>query len=224
MERKGKSVTVDGLSIEVTYKKVKRLNLRANPLNGQIRISAPPWISCQQIERFVRLHMDWLRRQLAREAENKPLSTWPVWGLPYALDISESARNRIEVQGQTLKLEIRGPATNQSTQTLLRLWQKEQVTIQGRVLLTDWAKRMNLEEPSFGVRLMSSRWGSCRPAKKAITLNSALASYRVEALEYVIVHELAHFYVHNHGPEFRAIMKAHLPDWKEREMLLRPER
>jgi predicted metal-dependent hydrolase len=38
--------------------------------------------------------------------------------------------------------------------------------------------------------------------------------------EYVVLHELAHLLVFNHGKEFKALMTAHMPDWRERERAL----
>lgn len=75
--------------------------------------------------------------------------------------------------------------------------------------------------PDLLVRDMTSRWGVCHPAKQRITLNLKLAAYPPEALEYVVVHEYAHFAVAGHGPEFWAEVARVLPDWKARRALLR---
>ena len=75
--------------------------------------------------------------------------------------------------------------------------------------------------PDLLVRDMTSRWGVCHPAKKRITLNLKLAAYPPEALEYVVVHEYAHFAVPGHGPDFWAEVARVLPDWKSRRALLR---
>jgi predicted metal-dependent hydrolase len=40
--------------------------------------------------------------------------------------------------------------------------------------------------------------------------------------EYVIVHELIHLKVPNHGPLFSALLAAYLPDWKQRARRGRP--
>jgi predicted metal-dependent hydrolase len=47
---------------------------------------------------------------------------------------------------------------------------------------------------------MRQRWGSCTPEDRAIRISSRLAAYPAWVLDYVLVHELAHFIVASHGP------------------------
>ena len=60
---------------------------------------------------------------------------------------------------------------------------------------------------------MKSLWGSCQWRKRLITLNAELARVPRELVEYVVVHELTHLRVHDHGPQFKALMNARLPQW-----------
>ena len=39
----------------------------------------------------------------------------------------------------------------------------------------------------------------------------------VKLADYVILHELAHLFIHNHGPQFRALLDRSMPDWKKRQ-------
>ena len=43
-----------------------------------------------------------------------------------------------------------------------------------------------------------------------------------EAVDLVVVHELAHIQHKNHGPAFYALLASVFPDHKERKKLLRP--
>ena len=40
-------------------------------------------------------------------------------------------------------------------------------------------------------------------------------------IEYVVVHELAHIKYHNHKKEFYSLIEKFLPDYKEREKILK---
>lgn len=51
-----------------------------------------------------------------------------------------------------------------------------------------------------------------------ITLASDLTERETEFQDFVIVHELLHFRVPNHGKLFKALMTAHLPNWREHDM------
>lgn len=62
---------------------------------------------------------------------------------------------------------------------------------------------------------MKTRWGTCNTTQKRVWFNVQLAEKPKECLEYVILHELAHLKVSNHGMAFRAIMDKHMPQWQE---------
>ena len=62
---------------------------------------------------------------------------------------------------------------------------------------------------------MTSRWGVCNIKNKNITLNLELSKYKVECLEYVIIHELSHFIHPNHSPSFWSLVSKYCPKYKE---------
>jgi predicted metal-dependent hydrolase len=79
-----------------------------------------------------------------------------------------------------------------------------------------WAARMGVHPQRVQFREMTRKWGSCSSVEN-ITLNTRLTWLPARLVEYVVVHELVHLRVFNHGKEFKAMMSQHLPDWQERE-------
>lgn len=75
--------------------------------------------------------------------------------------------------------------------------------------------------PTLKVRAMKTRWGVCHITKRQITLNLRLAQYPRAAVEYVILHEYAHFLQGNHSPAFWATVGRFMPDYKARKALLK---
>lgn len=71
------------------------------------------------------------------------------------------------------------------------------------------------------IRDMTASWGVCHPRQRSITFALRLANKPLAAQEYVVVHELCHFYRADHSPAFWAHVAAILPDWKQRRALLR---
>lgn len=65
------------------------------------------------------------------------------------------------------------------------------------------------------VRDMHTRWGSCNTQTHHINLSLMLATRSDAELDYVILHELVHTAVPNHGPEFYALMDRFMPGWKK---------
>ncbi len=85
-----------------------------------------------------------------------------------------------------------------------------------RALVNVWAMKMGLQPKRVTLRPMQRKWGSCSN-RDNITLNTALTWLPYHLAEYVVVHELVHLRVFNHGAEFRKMMSAYLPNWCERE-------
>ena len=73
-----------------------------------------------------------------------------------------------------------------------------------------------------GVRITGARtrFGSCS-AKNSLCFSCFLMRCPEEAVDLVVVHELCHIRVKNHGPAFYALLEQTLPDWRERKRLLR---
>lgn len=87
-------------------------------------------------------------------------------------------------------------------------------------LISQWSAAIGVDEPSFTVRRMRSRWGTCNTQTRRITLNLELARRDRELLEYVVVHELAHLIERGHNARFYSVMDAALPDWRDRRRVL----
>ncbi len=77
--------------------------------------------------------------------------------------------------------------------------------------------------PSFGLRIrqMKTRWGVNNVTKHIITLNSELLKYEETLIDYVIVHELCHFYEANHSSRFWEQVRLRYPDYKMARKKLR---
>ena len=88
-------------------------------------------------------------------------------------------------------------------------------------LVAKWERIMGVRAGKLAYRNMTSRWGSCQPKTGRICINTRLALYPPECLEYIVVHELCHLIVPGHGPQFKALLDAYLPDWRQRNAKLK---
>lgn len=83
-----------------------------------------------------------------------------------------------------------------------------------------WATRMQVQLHQIHLRNMRTKWASISTNGR-LTLNKELLDVPKSLGEYVIVHELAHLLAPNHGKVFKSFMYAYMPDWEEREQVLR---
>ena len=84
----------------------------------------------------------------------------------------------------------------------------------------EWAVKLDVRVQSITVRPMSNKWASCSTAGK-LNFNSELLSFDSDVADYVIVHELLHFFVPNHGKLWKSLMRAHLGDYESLDNRLR---
>ena len=87
-------------------------------------------------------------------------------------------------------------------------------------LVAQYAARMGVEPAGITVTGARTRFGSCSP-KNRLSFSFRLMEYPMEAIEYVVVHELAHIRHKNHGPDFYKEIEAVLPHWQDANRLLK---
>lgn len=73
----------------------------------------------------------------------------------------------------------------------------------------------NIPIPNLKIRKMKTRWGVCNTRSHNVTLNFELFRYDIECLDYVIIHELAHFLEPNHSKKFWSVVEKYCPNYKE---------
>jgi predicted metal-dependent hydrolase len=73
-----------------------------------------------------------------------------------------------------------------------------------------WAKKIRVTPARIQVQRMSQKWASCSPGG-VVTFSTDLLGENRAFGEAVIVHELIHLKVPNHGPVFRSLLTAYLP-------------
>lgn len=78
-----------------------------------------------------------------------------------------------------------------------------------------FAKKAKVKIRQVTVRPMTRKWASCS-TNGNFTFNAELLGMDQSLGEYVILHELLHYYVPNHGKLWKSLMELHMPDYEER--------
>lgn len=77
-----------------------------------------------------------------------------------------------------------------------------------------WAARIGVQPVRIHIQPMTRKWASCSTGGR-ISLSADLLRESAAFREVVIIHELLHLQVPNHGKLFRSLMYAYLPRWEE---------
>ncbi len=119
------------------------------------------------------------------------------------------------LEKQRLRREARPEPSDQEREALVRLAMER---LPGRV--AHFAAIMGLYPAGITITGARTRFGSCS-GKNRICFSWRLMQYPEEAVDYVVVHELAHIRHKNHSPAFYACVEQVLPDWRERRQMLK---
>ena len=170
-------------------KQAKNINLRVRP-DGNVRVSAGPWVDASQIDDFVLSKAEFILKAMKR------------------------FENMAETEEKYQEELVKAKAGRESLLADASVF--TEILDEFYPLFVPYG----VKKPKLRVRTMKSCWGSCLVNKGIITLNRKLLMKPRECIEYVVVHELCHFIHPNHSKQFYGFMELFMPDWKERKARL----
>ena len=222
-------LNLHGLKIKLQFKLVKNITLRIKE-TGDIFLTAPVGMSLSEVQQFLESREQWLRQKLQqKQAPKYSMGELPfdgqhvwLWGkrLPAHFLLSGKQHGTYEVQADAVNFYYRSELSEKARCAFVEFFYKQKVSGRGEQLLQAWEKKMGVHHTGLKVHRMKTRWGSCNVRTGGINLNTLLACWPQECLEYIVVHELAHLHEANHSPRFHAIVERYLPEWRERKKLL----
>lgn len=186
----------------VTRKRVRNLNLRVHG-DGGVVASIPWHTSRERAQQFLDAHAAWIFSRVSNKAERQ--------------DVDADASPIYALWGRELRTE---DGHVPGAEELDELWRGEVERALPEVI-DRMEPLVSAHATSWQLRAMSSRWGSCTPARGSIRINVRLAAYPPECLEYVVAHELAHLLEPSHNARFHAIVARAIPNERAIRVRLR---
>ena len=229
-----RSSFVDGqiINYHLERKTVKNLNLRIRK-DGSVFVSADPAVPISEIDEFVSRKALYILGTIKRFAEQDQYrshekhyvsgETFYILGRGVRLLISQAKKDSITSDGIYIFLDVKDPNDADRKQKMVNRFLDQQCkTIFGEIIsdLYPVIKKYGVDMPTFRIRDMETRWGSCLAKKGIITLNKKLLEAPRNCIEYVVMHELCHFIHPDHSKSFYRFLTMVMPDWKERKSIL----
>ena len=220
---------IGDVAVDVVLKNIKNIHLSVYPPTGRVRISAPLNSNLDTLRIYAISKLPWIKRnqtKLQNQARETPREylereSHYVLGKRYLLKIIEhDGSPKIELKHNTLVMTVRPNTAKHQMQVMLDAWYREQLKNAVPELIEKWQKLMGVTVNHFYIQKMKTKWGSCNVQAGNIRLNSELAKKPIECLEYVVVHELAHFIESTHNAGFIGLLNNLMPNWQSyREQL-----
>lgn len=218
------------LEYQLTRKDVKNVNLRIKP-DGRILVSANVKVPVLFIDDFIKQKQTFIIKVLDRCEEKRKYQveyprqyvsgeSYRILGKNLRLKVVEASTEEVFSDGVFVFLKVKYKDDFHVKEKLINQWLKEyRNRIFGEVCAEIYPifKKYEIAYPTIKIRSMTSRWGSCHTKKNIITLNSKLIEAPRRCIEYVMLHEFAHFIHPNHSKQFYSFVEMLMPDWKERK-------
>ncbi|MBF6421094.1 M48 family metallopeptidase [Nocardia farcinica] len=218
-------LTIRGIDVDVIYKDIKNLHIGVYPPLGRVRVAAPNRLDDDQVRLAVIQRLPWIKRQrdklrsAERQSEREMVTgeSHYVWGVRRRLKVVERlGRAHFEIDGERLVLYVPAETSAEKRRAYLDKWYRDQLRQEIPDRIAKWEQALGVTVPKWTIRRMKTKWGSCNRETRNIWFNVELAKKHPDCLEYIVVHEMAHYFERNHGERFTSLMDQHLPDWRSR--------
>ncbi len=218
-------LSVRGIDIDVVYKDIKNLHIGVYPPLGRVRVAAPERLDDDQVRLAVIQRLPWIKRQ-REQLKTAPRQTARemitgeshyVWGLRKRLKVVERpGHTHFEIDGDRLVLYTPRDTTAEQRRTALDRWHRQQLREALPAVISAWEQALEVSVPKWTIRRMKTKWGLCNRESRHLWFNVELAKKHPDCLEYIVVHEMTHYFERNHGVRFTKLMDKYLPDWRSR--------
>jgi hypothetical protein len=236
MQKEFVEINGEKIVFYVQRKNVKNINLKVN-IDKKVTMSIPMKMDIVKAKDFIKQKANWIKKQqefyntFSEQKENITFEngeTVYLLGKQYKMKILPSEKNEIIINNKYIEIYIREKYINNKKyiRKVYEDWLRDYAENILQNLVVRYQKTLekyHIKLPKIEIRRMKSRWGSCLPSNNKVIFNLSLIKTPICCIEYVVLHELAHFKHQNHSKNFYNFITIFMPDWKERKKILDEE-
>lgn len=208
--------------------RAKRLSINLTQEKG-VELVCPKRVSEKKARQFLYTQRAWVLKHRAQwESVVQPvtlparielLAMQQSWQVQYETKLLHTKRSRL-LQRPDQSLVYWGAPESSIIFPLLSKWCQRQAKEYLAKRLRAWSCYADLPYARLSFRKQRTRWGSCS-SEHHISLNTKLVFMPEVAVDYVLLHELAHTKHLNHSKRFWALVARWMPDYKQHQALLK---
>jgi predicted metal-dependent hydrolase len=209
---------------QIIRTKRKTIALIVKP-DGSLLVRAPLRASNRAIQEFVSRNTHWIEKTRAKiktvapppPKQYIPGEEFEYLGTAYPLEVVPGQKKSLLLEDGKFKLAA---STQENAAMAFERWYREQARQIINERVEFHARQNGFQYSRVGITSARTRWGSCS-AKGALNFSWRLIQAPMEAVDYVVVHELVHTQIHNHSKKFWKRLEESMPDYRERRKWLK---
>ncbi|MDU2197804.1 MAG: SprT family zinc-dependent metalloprotease [Peptostreptococcaceae bacterium] len=225
---KHKNIDIDA---NVVYRKRKSITIQIKP-KYEVTIISPYGVPKKILKDLLIQKGDWILKKfeeyksveyLFKEKEFIDGEQFMYLGHEYKLKIINDIDEEVFIDNNCLVVKVKN-TDKEYIKKILKKWYKEEserLVLERLIYCKEKSKQMKQLTPSkLKVKEQKKRWGTCT-SKRAIYINSKISMAKIEAIDYILVHEFSHLVHMNHSKDFYKLVKEIMPNYKEEEKWLK---
>jgi len=218
-----KVIKVRDIDVLMIKKNIKNYHLNVLPTDGRVRVSVPVDVPEEVVRVFIIRKYDWIKKHIKsfrkqeRQSPREYVSgeSYYLRGNRYMMRVETANRPKIEIKSKKyIYFYIPKHYTRKQREQYYENWLRKELRKDLEILVPKWERLIGVKTNEVRIKKMKTKWGSCNPTAKRIWINLELIKKPQKYLEYVIVHELAHFIERKHNKKFKAITDKYMPGWE----------
>lgn len=228
-DEESRQVVIGAHAIPYTLKVSTRAKrMRVTIANGQLSVTVPKGLRLYSLDGFLQQQGQWIIAKMEQARKQKVQPTLPrdvilIAGAAVRLERIEEKERKSRARVELVKdrVVVRVPAgTRDATIAIVEGWLRSQAREIINAEVNRQAARMRARPTGLTIRDQRTRWGSCSTSGM-LSFNWRLVMAPPEVLQYVVIHELAHLFHHNHSKDFWTKVVVYAPDFKVQRAWLR---
>ena len=230
-------LSIDDNKISYTLTRSRRRTIQiAIKDSCEVQVSAPRYLSYQDIEGFILKKSNWVLRKLAEQRlacanlQKRRYTDGQQFlflGKKYPVRVAERdiSKSMMAFDNNQWNFDVPQGVSPLECELLIKdnlmAWYQDQAKEVLGMRLLHFARRMALHPRKIVIKTQKHLWGSCNYKKKSIHLNWRLILSPMDVIDYVVVHELCHLFVPNHSKRFWQKVAEILPDFNKHRQWLK---
>jgi predicted metal-dependent hydrolase len=234
--RASRRIQLGHTDVAYAFRRAKRRTIGMAVGPDGLEVSAPRWVSVDEVELALREKADWIARKLVEMDERQQQLgaariDWrdgvviPYLGndLQVVLDSTQALKKgAAHLDGAVLRLGLPMLADAAQIRDAAQAWLMRQAKQLFTQRLDHFAPQLQVQWRKLSLSSAATRWGSAG-ADGGIRLNWRLIHHKLDIIDYVVAHELSHLRVMNHSPQFWETVESVVPDYAKRRRVLREQ-
>jgi len=210
-------------STEVAYtvrRSKERKTIGITVCGPMVEVTAPAGMRLYMIRPYVEKKAEWIVQKLDLARHHKPIYpaalhsgvTVRLFGRQHQLRIlpTDEKHANLKVHARQFQLRLPSDATPEAGQRLIKNSLRKQLEFRLPGMVAHFSSVLRIQPPSFQVRELGNRWGSCSPSGKLL-FHWLLATQEPAFIERVVAHELCHLIEPRHSEWFRRLLGKIVP-------------